>query len=71
MPTCALLRKVPRNAPLAMCAIKEIAIRGRGMHKEDRVRIVEMLSEQIRQSADAKEGLAAFREKRQPAWQGR
>jgi enoyl-CoA hydratase/carnithine racemase len=71
MPTFALVRKVLRNAPLATCAMKEIASRGRDVHREDRVRSAETLSEQMRQSAAAKEGLAAFREKRRPAWQGR
>jgi enoyl-CoA hydratase/carnithine racemase len=59
------------NAPLAMRAIKEVAVRGRDMIMEDRVRFAETLSDQIRQSADAQEGLAAFREKRQPIWQGK
>jgi len=69
--TDALVRKILANAPLAMRAIKEIAVRGRDMTMEDRVRFAETLSEHIRQSADAKEGLAAFREKRPPVWQGR
>jgi enoyl-CoA hydratase/carnithine racemase len=69
--TDALVRKILGNAPLAMRAIKEIAVRGRDMNMEDRVRFAETLSEHMPQSADAQEGLAAFREKRQPAWQGR
>lgn len=67
----ALVRKILSNAPLAMRAIKEIAVRGLDMTMEDRVRFTDALSEPIRQSADAREGLAAFREKRQPVWQGR
>jgi enoyl-CoA hydratase/carnithine racemase len=69
--TDTLVRKILANAPVAMRAIKEIAVRGRDMNVEDRVRFADTLSEHIRQSADAKEGLAAFREKRRPVWQGR
>jgi E-phenylitaconyl-CoA hydratase len=69
--TDVLVRKILANAPIAMRAIKEIAVRGRDMTMEDRVRFAETFSEQIRQSTDAKEGLAAFRDKRQPVWQGR
>ncbi|MBI3328867.1 MAG: hypothetical protein HYZ81_19455 [Nitrospinae bacterium] len=56
---------------MAMRAIKKIAVRGLDMTVEDRVRFAGAISDAIRESADAKEGLAAFREKRQPAWQGR
>jgi hypothetical protein len=62
-----LVPKTLGNAPLVLRAIKEIAIRDRDMNTEDRVRFAETLSEQLRQRADATEGLAAFREKRQPA----
>lgn len=69
--TDTLVRKILANAPLAMRAIKEIAVRGLDMTMEDRVRFAGAVSDAIRESADAREGLAAFREKRQPAWQGR
>ena len=69
--TVALAHQILANAPLAMRAIKEIAVRGLDMTMEDRVRFAGALSEPVRQSADAREGLAAFREKRQPVWQGR
>jgi E-phenylitaconyl-CoA hydratase len=69
--TETFVRKILGNAPLAIRAIKEIAVRGQDMTMEDRVRFAGTLSETIRQSADAQEGLAAFREKRQPVWQGR
>ena len=62
--------KIWGNAPLILRAIKEITIRDPEMNREDRLRFAETLSEQIRQRADTKEGLATFREKRQPAWQG-
>ncbi len=69
--TETFVRKILGNAPLAIRAIKEIAVRGQDMTMEDRVRFAGAVSETIRQSADAREGLTAFREKRQPVWQGR
>ncbi|RMF87988.1 MAG: enoyl-CoA hydratase/isomerase family protein [Nitrospinota bacterium] len=65
------VRQILQNAPLAMRAIKEIAIRSIDMTMEDRIRFAGLLSAQIQESEDAKEGLSAFREKRQPVWQGR
>jgi enoyl-CoA hydratase/carnithine racemase len=69
--TEAFVHRILANAPLAMRAIKEIAVRGLDMTMEGRVRFAGALSEPIRHSADAREGLAVFREKRQPVWQGR
>ena len=67
----AYVRKILKNAPLAMRAIKEAAIRGRDMTMEDKVRFADLLLAKIHETEDAKEGLAAFREKRQPIWKGR
>lgn len=69
--TDVLVPKSWGNAPLVLRTIKEIIIRDRDMNRAERLRFAETLSEQIRQRADAKEDLTAFREKRQPAWQGR
>ena len=67
----AYVRKILKNAPLAMRAIKEAAIRGRDMTMEDKVRFADLLLAKIHETEDAKEGLAAFREKRQRVWKGR
>lgn len=67
----AFVRRIVGNAPLSLRAIKEAAIRGHDMTLEGRVRFAELLLEHIQATEDAREGLAAFREKRPPVWKGR
>ena len=69
--TEALARKILGNAPLAVRAIKEAAIRGLGLRLEQRVRLARQTADRVKQSEDTQEGLAAFREKRAPVWKGR
>jgi len=69
--TEALARKILANAPLAVRAIKEAAIRGLGLPLDQRVRLARQVADHLKQSQDAQEGLAAFREKRAPVWKGR
>jgi enoyl-CoA hydratase/carnithine racemase len=69
--TEALARKILGNAPLAVRAIKEAAIRGLGLPLEQRVRLARQTADRVKQSEDTQEGLAAFREKRAPVWKGR
>lgn len=67
----ALAHKIRDNAPLAVRAIKEVTIRGLEMGLDNRVRLARLMLRRINQTEDAREGLAAFAQKRQPAWQGR
>lgn len=66
-----LARSLLANAPVAMRAIKETAIRGLNMGLEDRARFCKLLAEKVAETHDAKEGLQAFAEKRPPVWEGR
>jgi E-phenylitaconyl-CoA hydratase len=68
--TQELVQQLRANAPLPMRAMKEAALRGQTMQMPDRVRFSSLLLKRINQTADAKEGLSAFQEKRQPTWRG-
>jgi enoyl-CoA hydratase/carnithine racemase len=66
-----VVAKLRANAPLAMRAVKEATVRGRGMGINERVRLASLLLDAVNATEDAKEGIAAFVEKRAPVWQGR
>jgi enoyl-CoA hydratase/carnithine racemase len=71
---CSDVRIASEQAQLGWPQVKrgkEAALRGAGMQVAERVRFASLLLKWINQTADAQEGLAAFREKRQPSWQGR
>ena len=63
--------KMLRNAPLSLQAIKEVAVRRRGMTIDEAFPIGREISERTMDSDDSIEGLKAFKEKRSPAWQGK
>ncbi len=60
--------KILENAPLAVRAMKEATMRGLHLSLPDRLNLAGMVFEQVRGSADAQEGLDAFKEKRAPNW---
>jgi E-phenylitaconyl-CoA hydratase len=59
-----------QNAPLAVGAMKEAAVRGLHLSVHDRLNMAGMIFEQVRDTSDAQEGLDAFHEKRAPVWTG-
>ena len=60
-----------QNGPLAMRAIKELAVRGQYMPFEFGVRLEQAIGQVLRDTDDAKEGPKAFAEKRKPNFTGR
>ena len=53
-------------APLAVRAIKELAVRGQYMPLNEGLRFEQVIHDRLRATEDGKEGPRAFAEKRQP-----
>jgi crotonobetainyl-CoA hydratase len=69
-----LAERISRNAPLAVQASKAIALgreEGGAPTEEPYWRLSHAKSREVLESADAREGLAAFAERRAPVWQAR
>lgn len=69
--TMEIAEKLAANPPLAVRAIKELAIRSQHLPLYDGLRLEQAIQSVLRQSEDAKEGPRAFAEKRAPVYQGR
>jgi len=63
-------RQIAANAPLAVQAAKELAIRASDMDLASGLRMEQMVSRLLQQTDDVKEGRAAFAEKRVPRFKG-
>ncbi|MFC4001243.1 crotonase/enoyl-CoA hydratase family protein [Prauserella oleivorans] len=61
---------VAANAPLALTASKQVLVRSADWPLEEKFARQEEFVDPVRRSADAKEGAAAFVEKRAPEWTG-
>lgn len=65
-----LAQRVARNAPLAVQAAKELAVRGRDLDLQSGLRFEQTILRLLQCTDDAKEGPAAFAEKREPRFAG-
>ncbi len=66
-----LAERLLQAAPLAVRATKEVATRGQQLPFTDAVRFGETMRRVAGATEDAKEGMAAAREKRAAVWKGR
>lgn len=67
----AMARRVAANAPLAVQAAKELALRSRDMDLASGLRLEQLINRMLQFSEDAAEGPRAFAEKRPPTFRGR
>jgi E-phenylitaconyl-CoA hydratase len=67
----ACARRIAANAPLAVQAAKELAIRSRDLSLSDGLRMEQFVSHTLQTTEDLQEGRAAFAEKRTPIFKGR
>jgi E-phenylitaconyl-CoA hydratase len=71
LPTAlAYARRISENAPLAVQAAKELALRSRDVDLATGLRLEQMMLRLLQTSADVREGSAAFSEKRPPRFTG-
>lgn len=72
MPTAEqYARQLCENGPLALRAVKELAIRSQSVPLEHGLRLEESFQEFLKTTEDAKEGPRAFAEKRKPMYKAR
>jgi enoyl-CoA hydratase/carnithine racemase len=64
-------RRIAANAPLALQAAKELALRGRDMDLATGLRMEQVINRLLMATDDAREGPAAFAEKRTPQFKGK
>ncbi|MBL8287303.1 MAG: enoyl-CoA hydratase/isomerase family protein [Rubrivivax sp.] len=67
----AIARRIAANAPLAVQAAKELALRSGELGLAAGLRFEQFVQQTLRHSEDAAEGRAAFAEKRAPQFKGR
>lgn len=63
--------RIKRSSPASLRHIKEAMIRGLELPMDERIKLARDFHNRCLQTEDAREGLRAFMEKRQPVWTGR
>jgi enoyl-CoA hydratase len=66
----ALAAEVAKNAPLALTATKRVIVESADWPADEAFARQDAITRPVFTSADAREGAAAFAEKRQPVWRG-
>ncbi|MGP3944786.1 crotonase/enoyl-CoA hydratase family protein [Streptomyces sp. 6N106] len=66
-----LAERLAANAPLALAAVKRITRAADGVPEPDAFRAQEWEIAALKSSADVREGMTAFAERRAPRWQGK
>ena len=66
-----IAQKIVKNAPLAVRAAKEAVYRGLDLPLEEGLRVEQWLANPLRDTEDVAEGMRAFREKRDPKFNGK
>lgn len=66
-----LAERIAANAPLSIEAVLTAVRGGRHLPLADGLRFEQLIAEPLRQTDDVQEGLAAFKEKRPPRFEGR
>ncbi|MEU2927724.1 crotonase/enoyl-CoA hydratase family protein [Streptomyces sp. NPDC007251] len=66
-----LAERMAHNAPLALAAVKELVRAADGAPEEEAFAVQAEQMARLAASADVREGMAAFTERRSPVWQGR
>jgi enoyl-CoA hydratase len=67
----AMARTIADNAPLVVGLLKDMALRTIPRSPVEEMYLTQIAADRVRQSEDAKEGPASFREKRKPNFRGR
>ena len=67
----AFAERIAANAPLAVQAAKELAIRSRDLDLASGLRLEQVTNRMLQFTEDAKEGPAAFAQKRPAVFKGR
>jgi len=68
--TDPVARRIAANAPLAVQAAKELAIRSRDLDLQSGLRLERMIGRMLQDTEDVAEGSRAFAEKRDPRFKG-